>query len=464
MIIRLQNILATVEDSTEAERKWLTDYLSIGDKSARFRGRQDSRIRLFNLLGYTFPAGYATQVRRVAMEEGFKVDLLDSRKRPEEPREDADLAWLRDHQHEAVQAGVRMTRGIFDHPMGSGKGDLACAFVKLIPARWLFVVYKAGVAVDVAERHNRISPHLGTAGIIAEGEWSTGEWLTCATFQALYARLKANDPVARELVSGVTGILVDEAHTLPAETFAAVARGCSSAYWRFGFSATPLDRTDRRSAAAIGALGPVIHRIESKKLVDLGIIARPRVRLVTCEQDSWASTYPEVYGSLIVRSAKRNETVVQMVQRAEKPALVFVRELEHGYILDALLGKRGLRTQFVHGAHSSEYRLRVVRESVRGALDAVICSNVLEAGLDVAGIRSTVNAAAGESVIGAIQKAGRGGRIERDKAGNVVKDEHEVWDVLDKGQEWLERHARSRKNAYVKRGYETKIEAEGATV
>lgn len=449
---------ARVLRASDAEHEWLTEYLSFPDARARFRGNKDGKIRLLDRAG-RFPAGLVALVRKAAPKEGFTVDVADRvRAAPHDPA--ADLDWLRDYQLDAVLAVLRQRRGLVWLPTASGKGELVVALTRAVPTEWLFVVHTTTLVEQTADRLRLRNREHGSPdeepGIIAEGKWSEGR-VTFATFQSLYARLKANDRRALALLGRVGGLVCDEAHTVAADTFWQVAMATSQAAYRVGLSGTPLARGDRKSALVIAALGPVIYRLKADPLIAAGVLAKPTIRMVRVSQTSNRPTWQGVYGDLVVRGKRRNAALVAMARAAEKPSFLFVKEVAHGKALERDLLKAGIRAQFVWGTHSTDWRRTAIRSLVAGRLDVIVCSVVFQEGIDVPELRSVVVGAAGRSVIAAIQRVGRGMRIERDRAGNVIKDCFEVWDVLDEGQPWLERAAKERKRAYVQEGYATNV-------
>lgn len=254
--------------------------------------------------------------------------------------------------------------------------------------------------------------------------------------------------------------MVHNCHVLPAQTFFEVAQACD-AYYRVGLSGTPLARGDRRSVLAIATTGPVIHRVKAETLVDAGILARPKVKMLTVNQAlSPAPTWQGVYGDKVVRSAVRNAKIVAAAQRAAKPSLLFVKEISHGKTLVKELARAGVKADFTFGGHSTDWRKTSINALTRGAIDVLICSVIFQEGVDIPELRSVVNGAGQASIIAALQKLGRGMRIEKDADGKVKDgaDVFELWDIYDTGNPWLEKHSRARRNAYLSEGHETIVE------
>jgi superfamily II DNA or RNA helicase len=454
---------ARVRKAEPAERAWLRDYLSIPDSKARFRGG-DGVHRLYNELAESFPSGYAAMVAKAAREEGFRVDVIDKRERPAERDPAADLAWLRervsptgkasDYQLQCLERLLAKERGIAALPTAAGKTEIAIGAVRAVPCEWLFLTPGKDLTVQAADRFERRnaehSVDLGPAGRIVEGRWEEGPRFTSATFQSMASALKRRDPRALALLGRVGGVMVDESHTLPADSFWGVAMACP-AYYRFGFSGTPLARGDRRSILSIAALGPVVFRMRPEELIELGFLSRPRIRMKTVRQVA-VLPFDEAYERLVVRSKVRNAAVVELAKRCAKPAFVFVEREAHGKILERALINAGVKASFVWGTHSLEWRRSHVRRVVSGHLDVVVCTRIFLTGLDVPELAGIVNAAGRKSVIETLQRLGRGMRLADGK------DEFELHDVLDVGNEYLAQHARVRRNTYAAQGYETVVE------
>jgi superfamily II DNA or RNA helicase len=391
--------------------------------------------------------------------------VFEDTTQPVERDPEADLGWLRDYQAGAVEAVAARHRGILSLPTGAGKTEVDIGLVRAFPTRWLFLVNSTDLVRQAAERFEaRNREHgvdLGPAGVIGEGKWSEGEYLTCATFQTLARGLAKNEPRTMRLLDRTLGLLVDECHTLPADSFLRVANAIPNAYFRVGQSGTPLARGDRKSSYAIGALGPIIYKVSSEKLVEEGVLSRAKVRMVKCVQaENPSPTFQGVYGACVVRSPRRNALITELAKRAEKPGMLFVKEIAHGKAVVKLLERAGLKAEFVWGDHSVDWRKSHIKRLVQGHFDILVCSVVFQTGIDVPELRSIINAGAQKSVIATLQRAGRGMRIERDRSGNVIKDSFELWDVLDEGNEWLEKHAKMRKAAYMAEKYELIMEGE----
>jgi superfamily II DNA or RNA helicase len=473
MELHLGNVFTQVVAADQTEVEFLDGYLTFFDerkfwaKKYYTKGRPvDASLRVYDQRNQRFPAGLTPKVISAARDEGININLSD-RRMPPVPPTNAPLPWLDtdprgEYQRTAIDEALEAGRGIIQLPTGSGKSEVGIGLILRVPCHWLMVVHTADLMHQFAERWRLRTG--AECGVVGDGRKMADPMrrLTVATFQTLARNI--HERWAQDLLADVEGILVDEAHTLPADTFYRVVMSTRRAYWRFGLSATPLARGDRRSVYAVSALGPVVFRIRTKDLVDKGLLARPIVKMVSCLQNTKRPKFEGQYGDLVVRSTRRNKILVEMMKRCEKPALCFVKQVKHGKQLLERAEKAGLKVAFTWGAKNTGLRKESIGALIRGDYDVLICSVIFQTGIDIPELRAVINGAGGKSAIASIQRAGRGTRIIEGKTW------FEVWDVYDDGHKDLEddeieptqhavaKHTRARIKAYTKEGYEMVME------
>ena len=496
MLWRTRNLTVLVEDYSDRERQWLAHYLSYVDrKFIPGKRPEERRVQLFNSMTDTFPSGFIAGTWVAAKKEGFTIKAVDERVRPCEPDTSADLQWLRSHpavdgeithQVEAVQAAAKRKRGIVWAPTGSGKTEIIIGLTKLLPCQWLLLVHKVDLLKQTAERYERRTGE--PAGIVGDGKVKIpkGCHFVVASFQTIHRGYEEGKPeIVRLVRDWAQGLLVDECHALGAGTFWGTVMRAASAYYRFGFSGTPLARGDGRNLLIIGGLGPVVYRIMPQTLIDLGLLATPTIRMVEVRHEPKGKTWRGVHSACVVGNVDRNNRVVEMVKRAEKPALVFVHQVKHGRDLVKRLEKAGLNARFAWGAKSTYQRKELLTQLERGYVDALVCNTIFHEGIDVPSLRSVVVASGMKSKIAVVQRMGRGMRADA----KTSKTSFEVWDVADVGCgctsgkvtvnddpltddpraptshaacRWLEKHTTERKKAYEKEGFTVIIESKQA--
>lgn len=432
---------------TPDERAWLRDFLAFDEDRGRRKRRSSA---LWNETAGSFPSGLIPHVKRAAKLDGLTVEVVDRRAVPCPPDVAADTSWLRDYQRAAVDAILASTRGVVHLPTGAGKTELAVALARVLPCRWLFVAHRKDLMHQAADRYELRTGDV--AGRVGDGLWDVRRF-TVATYQSIAAALRAKDKRAEALLSATEGAVFDEAHVVGADQFWRIAMRTKSAYWRVGLSGTPFDRTDQRSILVVAAIGPRVFRLRPGDLIDEGVLARPRIRMVACPQGSVDGGWSDVYRELVVGSRQRNDLLAQLALRAAKPCLLFVKEIDHGEALARALERARVKVEFVWGDVATERRQAAVRRLTRGDVDVLVCSVIFQEGIDIPALASVVVGSAGKSTIAALQRIGRGMRTDGGR-----KMEFEVWDVLDKGDPWLEKHARRRMKAYVGEGHEVVVD------
>ena len=451
MKIELGNCYSKLTSATDDEAHWLHDYLTFEYVSFGYKGKRKVRyLKLLNRINKTFPSGLTSLIKKVAeRDEGFLVEISDTRGAPVKDSEiNADKAdWLYAHQREGVERVIQEKRGIVWVPTGGGKTEIAIGLTVAIPCRWLFLVHRGTLLHQAAKRYELRTGKK--AGLIGDGLWSEEEF-TVATFQNLWA--KRDTPEAKKLLASIDGLMVDEAHVLPATSFWSTVMSID-AYYRVGLSGTPLVRGDKRSTFTVGALGPTIYRVRPQTLIDIGILAKPSIQLVPVQQVYHAKRrmYQNVYKTLIVSSKVRNERIVEIAKIATKPSLIFVQRIRHGKLLLKMLRDTGINVELVDGKHATGARKTYIEALERGDLDVLICTVIFQEGVDIPDLQSVIIAIGGASSIAAIQRMGRG---MRKVAGKTT---FEVWDIMDTGDKWLEKHSRERGRAYLDEGHEVRV-------
>lgn len=443
---------------TEEELSWLDSYLTFADANSFWS--KAGPIRLLNRFNNQFPSGVLPLVMKAAAEDEIAVtcqDPLIMEKWEQEGLVQPLDRWLfktvRDYQELAVEAAIKAHRGIISAPTGAGKTFVFAAIAQRIPVRWLFLVHKLDLLNQGADA---LESWLGEeVGYVGDGDWVERR-VTVATYQTLYKALTSKSSERRtkalHLLQSVDGVCADECHVVAAATTNAILFQ-TNAYWRFGISGTPLARGDRRSVMTIGALGPVIHRVQVQALIEQGVLARPTIRMVPSPAPTILATTPQgVYGAGVVRNTNRNKLLTEIALAAAKPALLFVKEIDHGEELSKRLSKAGLQQEFVFGKDSVAFRREAIRRLERADTEILICSVVFNEGIDIPSLASVIVGAAGRSVIAALQRIGRGMRSDGGR-----KTEFEVWDIFDTGHRWLEAQAKARRRAYEQQGHKVKL-------
>ncbi len=332
MIVQLYNVRAHVVAATEEEEQWLAVYLGVPDDKAQFRrpGAPTSRP-LYSRRSRSFPAGLLGMVRDDARLAGYTVQVRDFRVRPCAPDPTADLTWLTDFQQDAVEHGFAKQRGVFHCGTGAGKTEIMVALGMVLPCAQVVLVHRTSLLKEIGERFERRSGEK--AGKVGDGVQAIRRF-TVAMFQTVHRAVSAKNPRVLAWLATVGVMHVDEGHTLPSATFWQVTTALPNAFFRYAYSATPFARADQRGMLVVAATGPTLYRVHMSELVEQGIVALGMIRLVRFTHAGaglrGGQLYADAYHALIVGNSLRNALVVATVRRAAKPALLFVRVIDHG--------------------------------------------------------------------------------------------------------------------------------------
>ena len=245
--------------------------------------------------------------------------------------------------------------------------------------------------------------------------------------------------------------MVDEVHSQAADTYYRTTLSFPNVFYAFGFSASPLDRTPADNLFTIGAIGPLLHEIPYEELVDKGAVSFGTVHMIPCKQNPSRPgvEWPMVLKHWVIHSDARNKVLVEMAQKAEKPALMFVDQSKHAKILRPMLEAAGLKCDYADGDNWQSQRLAKLQALETSQLDVLLCTSIFQNGIDVPKLKSVIVAGGKSSVIAAIQRSGRGQRTDADTG----KTTFDVWDVYDTGQYWTAKHACARLDSYQSIGY-----------
>lgn len=343
------------------------------------------------------------------------------------------------------------------------------AVVHLVPCRWLVFVHRADLMHQAAERIERRTGE--PCGLWGDGVFRPGRVIV-ATFKTVALALAARERVALRMCADAEGVVVDEVHVLGGDEAYRVLNACPNAFYRFGFSGTPLSRSDRKGALVIAATGEIIYKMKAAALVAAGVVAQPTVHLVPCAVKPDPTRDYRTAHTGAMTAHHRERMAVAILKRAPKPCIAFIRDIAHGESLEVAVRAAGFRTELVSGRNPTKQRQASIRRVAEGETDVLISSVVFQEGIDLPELKSVALLAGGKSHIAALQNIGRGMR-RKDRFGRVVKDAVPIFEltdtpcgtceVLDRvtGENhyrhslcrWVHAHAKERRRAYRGAGY-----------
>lgn len=295
--------------------------------------------------------------------------------------------------------------------------EISCAVTQYLGLQTLFLVSTQELLYQARERFKkRLGLNDQEVGIIGDGEWSPGSWITIAMIPTLESRIDTE--VCQEFLKSIDVLFIDEAHHAGSETWYTVCSLCP-AYYRFGLSGTPMDRTDGANLRLLATTGDVIVNISNKYLVENGISAKAEIIFdkitepVLDKKKKFA--YPTVYKQVISENPVHLKKVVDWTKifvELGLGTLILVEEIQHGKMIDDALwtqaGDMFIPHMYIHGSAESEERQKALADFAAGNLPVLISSKILDEGVDVPTIDALILAGSRKSRIKTMQRLGRG--------------------------------------------------------
>jgi superfamily II DNA or RNA helicase len=380
---------------------------------ARVHARPDEVVRE---LGSPL-AGWRALPREVGAPRGVRV--AEETVRPYAPPLRMAVS-IRPYQTAAVRAWRTLQgSGTLVMPCGGGKTTTGLAIMAATPTPALILVHRG----DLAEQwRTRALAQLGTDVCIVRAPLGkTQPRLACATFQQLATW---PEPQRRALGDRFGLVVIDEAHHVPARTWAAVLSDLRGRQ-RLALTATP-ERHDDRTPLLYAHCGAVFHEVPLSQLEAGGYTLPPTVLRV---DTGWTPKSGDVGGAR-VSARGRNRRILDLVDDAAadgRRVLVLVERVVHAERLAAALRRAGVRADHVVGELGPVERAMRLDSLRAGTLSAVVATSVADEGLDLPEL-DTVILATPTDALARIQQ--RIGRALRPSAG---KRDPIVYDLVDRG-------------------------------
>lgn len=417
----------------------------------------DGRKKLFNSRYSAFPAGLVEAVVQAIKkkEKEAVVQVFDKRDQspPISSTAGFDLIGIEfgkdkyDYQLLAAQEMVNKKRGIIKLAVNSGKTEVYCAVTKYLQVPTLLLVRSLELLYQARARFSlRLGIPLEQIGIIGDNEFSVGDWITVSTPASLHARMATPEVCAA--LSKWQLVFADEAHAVSSDVFYDVMNSLRC-HWRFGGSATPLDRSDGADLRLIAQTGSVIYEVPNKVLVDRGISVQPYVHMIRIDNPKildYGLTWKEVNRLGVVDNTILNNKIAEKASshvKEGKQVLICIEYIAHGKTLHKLLSNYPhMRHVFIHGAEDSDTRRAVLDDFKSGKLNCIIATSILDEGVDVPNIDVLIYGSGGKAKIRTLQRAGRGLRSD------VGKDKLIIIDFAYTTHKYLAKHSLERLKTY----------------
>lgn len=372
---------------------------------------------------------------------------------------------LRGYQRDAVYATLnhqfeeeKFIRGILHEATNAGKNLIAAAIYASFSKnrRGLFLIDNTEIYRQAIEELEELLP-----GQIGQIQGKTVQWnrVTICMVQSL-SNLVKKDRKAQIELSKQDIIIVDECDTtIRKRVCKNFLKYCLNAPIRIGLSGTPFSHKHKTVNLLVQSFfGPIIHTISNKELVEVGVSAKPFIRILQGNtKHIYPGDYKKEYRRGIIKSRERNQLIaniaLKQLDKKRGPILILIKNHLHIKYLEREMPEygldgRALRIASVH--HKTESRARIFELFKEGHINILIASMIIRRGKNLPTITTLINAAGGDSEANVLQILGRGLRKREG-----VKEKLWMYDFWDKGK-YLRRHSYHRVIYYKKQGFPIK--------
>jgi len=367
------------------------------------------------------------------IDEGLPIEISSTYTEPTSKAPHIEGITLRKDQESLVRKVRRYKCGVIQAPTGSGKTILQLALASCYADYGVLVLAHT---LDIVHQTAKKFKDHGFRNV------------KVSTVQSISSGLKRKVPGMSALLDNIDVIIVDECHHVSKfDGMYGRVLSATPAQIRVGFTATIPDDYDRLFALE-GLLGPVIGELTIKEATELGILAKPRVKLLRTPMNQRVKEirlYPDVYNAGIVENEHRNDMIIKLlVDNPDKTFLILVTKIKHGEILQYLGDQAmGDAIRFVRGEVPGEERMKIKELLKSKSIRCVIATAVWREGVDIPSLDCVINAAGGKSEIMTLQAIGRGLRKTEEK------DEVIIYDFFDPSHRYLISHFGQRVTLYM---------------
>jgi len=458
--IFVRNTSSQLSDYTEELEKLLTCPYPNYWFAPKYRGGLwDGQYHFLKIPSLRFPSGLLFLVEKYFRENDIEYEINDLRTWPKTDiinSVDKNLLkgiQLRDYQQEAILAGMRQKRGIFEIATGLGKTEISIAITKLLKLPTLFVVHTQDLLHQTKERFEKRLDMKDKIGILGDNEYQI-EFITVATVQTLHSLLKREQATAKELLNVFQVVFFDEVHHASSMEFWKVGMFMHNAVYRWGLSGTPLKRNILSNMKVLALTGDIIYSKSAKAGIDDKYLSNIKMEIIENPEEVTGKTWQQIYKRGIVESGRRNGKIIDIVEREfknNKRIMLLIRYIKHGEILQHLLKSKHIPAVFLSGRDKTckreEFKTKFNMQDMGGRNFVLISSVIFQEGVDIPNIQVLIIASGGSSEVQTIQRVGRGLRIKEGGGGLLV------YDFNDKETEYLDKHSRKRIRTYKAEGF-----------
>jgi len=374
------------------------------------------------------------------------TSLIDTEKLKKDP------IWqiLRDYQKRAILNLLEQPRGIIDAIMGSGKTYMIMAICKAIkeniPILVIIPKYQALLEQTVKKFLEFFKKY--------EIGWNYGKGYKNGRIM-----ISSSTCLEKLPLNYYKAVAVDEAHSCPANTIKKALLKCKNAIIRYGFSGTPIGRSDQNDYITIGLLGNIIEKVTYQELKEKGFTSPVKYFILKYNSTDFydrdlflysdTKEWHKVVEKFILENKTRTKIILELLKHiinSNRNCLIVVERKEHGKKLEKEIKESFDENIVRYISSDTKHNFRTIQEFNSGKFKILIATQLIEIGMDIPNLNTIIIASIGKSSIQLLQRIGRGLRLQE---GKLLL----VFDFQDGDNNVLYHHSYQRKKWLMQKGF-----------
>lgn len=404
----------------------------------------DGKIRLLNNLSATVYGGLAQRIKKFCDARGYTLtfdnELVYDNVSEHELTEFIktlnipEKYQIRDYQYKAILKCIRSGRRTLVSPTSSGK-----SLMIYIIMRWyqqhkgLIIVPTIGL-VGQMESDFRDYGYLGDIHVSTGGLSKSNDIpaeLVITTWQSLN---NGKNKMPKQWYSQFGCVFGDEAHGCKATSLVQILSSLETCKYRFGCTGT-LDGHALNEATIEGLFGPQHRSTTTVQLMEDGHVAKLKIKCIVLKYpdetkkqfhvtvNKKKKTYQEEIDYL-VNNEKRNKFIKNLALSLTGNKLVFFRIVDHGKILNDLIGAESSHNVFYIDGKVNAAEREAIRKAIEVESNATLIASLgtTSTGVSINKLHHMIAASPSKSKIKVLQSIGRMLRMHEDKEEAVLYD------------------------------------------
>ena len=338
-------------------------YVSAMKRGAFISADTPPKIELFDAdedtNTYWIPRGYAYWLFKFMREELKHPFKIEDCTLVLKPLNLSFIGKLRPYQEKAKRQMLKYPVGVLEASTGSGKTTIALAIIVERKQRTLIIVHSKEL---LYQWQGAIKQFLGIdCGLIGAGKFQIKP-ITVGIINTVNKRLD-------DLTENFGHVICDECHKITASSWSETLQDFPAKYY-LGLTATPF-RRDGLGHAIFASIGPKIHKVDKKMLLDTGAVLRPNVfRIPTNFRYVFSNDYSTMISSL-TKDENRNNLIVDEIamdlKKYQENIIVVSDRKHHCESMNKILQEKyKIKGRVLTGAGKKKDREEIVKEVKTG--------------------------------------------------------------------------------------------------